>query len=66
MKNTNTVMGTMEHQINVFGPQQHYDHHNSNYILLDNLNLAASAFLSAWVPLRVKGYTDLIALIALK
>ena len=50
MKNTNTVMGTMEHHINVFGPQQHYDHHNSNDILLDNLNPAASALLSAWAP----------------
>ena len=24
MENTNTVMGTMEHNITVFGPQQHY------------------------------------------
>ena len=59
MKNTNTVMGTMEQQINVFGPQQRYDHHNSNDILLDDLNPVASAPLSAWVPLRVKEYTDL-------
>ena len=50
MKNTNAVMGTMEHHINVFRPQQHYDHHNSNDILLGNLNPAASALLSAWAP----------------
>ena len=50
MRNTNIVMGTMEHHITVFGPQQHYDHHNSNDILLDKLNPAASALLSAWAP----------------
>ena len=50
MKYTNTVMGTMEHYMNVFGPQQHYDHHNSIDILLANLNPAASALLSAWAP----------------
>ena len=50
MKNTNTVMGTMEQNINVFGPQQHYDHHNSKDILLDNFNPAASALLSALAP----------------
>ena len=51
MENTNTVMGTMEHHITVFGPQQHYiitttpttSHPN-------NLNLVVSALLSAWVP----------------
>ena len=53
MKKTNTVMATMEHHINVFGPQQHYDHHNSNDMLLDNLNPAASALLGAWVPGRL-------------
>ena len=51
MKNTNTVMGTMEHRINVFGPQKHYDKHSSNDILLNNLNPVASALLSAWTPM---------------
>ena len=51
MENTNTVMGTMEHHITAFGPQQ-------NYIITttpttshpDNLNLVVSPLLNAWVP----------------
>ena len=49
-------MGTMEHQITVFGPQQHYIITTTPTTSdPDNLNLVVSALLSAWV------YTNLIA-----
>ena len=51
MENTNTVMGTMEHHITVFGPQQHYIITTTPTTSRpDNLNLVVSALLSAWVP----------------
>ena len=51
MENTNTVMGTLEHHITVFGPQQHYIITTTPTTSHpDNLNLVVSALLSAWVP----------------
>ena len=51
MENTNTVMGTTEHHITVFGPQQHYIITTTPATSHpDNLNLVVSALLSAWVP----------------
>ena len=52
MENTNTVMGTVEHHITVFGPQQHYIITTTPTTSHpDNLNLVVSALLSAWVPM---------------
>ena len=52
MENTNTVMGTMEHHITVFGPQRHYIITTTPTTSHpDNLNLVVSALLSAWVPM---------------
>ena len=61
MENTNTVMGTMEHHITVFGHQRHYIITTTPTTSHpDNLNLVVSALLSAWVPMR-KWYANLIA-----
>ena len=61
MENTNTVMGTMEHYITVFGPQQHYNHHNSNNIPPRQPQPGSKCSSECLGCLRVKGYTDLIA-----
>ena len=50
MENTNTVMGTMEHHTTVFGPQQHYDHHNSNNILLGQPQPGSKCSSECWAP----------------
>ena len=53
MENTNTVMGTMEHNITVFVPQQQYIITTTPTTSHpDSLSLVyvVSALLSAWVP----------------
>ena len=46
MENTNTALGTIEYHITVYGPQQNYDHNNSN-----NDHMVASDLSSAGAPM---------------
>ena len=59
MENRNTALGTMEHRISAYGPQQH-DHHNSKTVLLQQPQPGSKCSSECWAPTS-KGYTDLIA-----
>ena len=51
--NTNTIMGTMEHSITAYGPQQYWsDQQPTPPTYSTNLNLVASSLLSAGAPTR--------------